>query len=169
MDVGRLGRWAGHRRRLRHGLDPLHRHVLRHGHRPDSRGRGRFLDGLLLAWIRPSPGDVPLVAEAATELILLPVQVWLWFVSRSVAFLPLVIAPSVVSVAVAALLGRRLPPGPGPGRSCGSRRGRNIAVAAQWRSIEVMHGKVSAFRWQEQHDSTLTEAALTNGARDGAW
>jgi hypothetical protein len=40
---------------------------------------------------------------------------------------------------------------------------------AQWWSIEVLHGEVSAFRWQEQHDSALTEAALTNGVRDGAW
>jgi hypothetical protein len=28
---------------------------------------------------------------------------------------------------------------------------------------------VSAFRWQEQHDSALIEAALTNGAVDGSW
>ncbi len=40
---------------------------------------------------------------------------------------------------------------------------------AEWWSIEVMHGGVSAFRWQEQHDSALIEAALTNGVRDGAW
>ena len=40
---------------------------------------------------------------------------------------------------------------------------------AQWWSIEVMHGGFSAFRWQEQHDSALIEAALTNGARDGTW
>lgn len=40
---------------------------------------------------------------------------------------------------------------------------------AQWWSIEVMHGASSAFRWQEQHDSALIEAALTNGARDGSW
>jgi len=71
------------------------------------------LDGLLLAWIRPSPCDAPLVAEAATELILLPLQIWLWFVIHSVSFLPLVVAPSVVTVGVAAALGRRLPPGAG--------------------------------------------------------
>ena len=40
---------------------------------------------------------------------------------------------------------------------------------AEWWSIEVMHGEVSAFRWQEQHDSALIEAALTNGATDGSW
>ncbi len=40
---------------------------------------------------------------------------------------------------------------------------------AEWWSIEVMHGQLSAFRWQEQHDSTLIEAALTNGATDGSW
>jgi len=32
-----------------------------------------------------------------------------------------------------------------------------------------MHGELSAFRWQEQHDSALIEAALTNGATDGSW
>ena len=40
---------------------------------------------------------------------------------------------------------------------------------AEWWSIEVLHGEFSAFRWQEQHDSVLIEAALTNGAVDGAW
>jgi hypothetical protein len=40
---------------------------------------------------------------------------------------------------------------------------------AEWWSIEVLHGEFSAFMWQEQHDSALIEAALTNGALDGAW
>jgi hypothetical protein len=40
---------------------------------------------------------------------------------------------------------------------------------AEWWSIEVLHGEFSAFRWQEQHDSVLIEAALTNGAVDGSW
>jgi hypothetical protein len=40
---------------------------------------------------------------------------------------------------------------------------------AEWWSIEVLHGETSAFRWQEQHDSALIEAALTNGALDGSW
>jgi hypothetical protein len=40
---------------------------------------------------------------------------------------------------------------------------------AEWWSIEVLHGEFSAYRWQEQHDSALIEAALTNGALDGAW
>jgi hypothetical protein len=40
---------------------------------------------------------------------------------------------------------------------------------AEWWSMEVLHGRVSAFRWQEQHDSALIEAALTNGVLDGAW
>jgi hypothetical protein len=40
---------------------------------------------------------------------------------------------------------------------------------AEWWSIEVMHSEVSAFRRQEQHDSALIEAALTNGATDGSW
>ena len=48
-------------------------------------------------------------------------------------------------------------------------RRRTILVMAQWWSIEVMHGGFSAFRWQEQHDSALIEAAVTNGARDGTW
>ena len=71
------------------------------------------LDGLLLAWIRPSPADTPLVAEGVTELVLLPFQIWLWFVMHSVWFMPMVLAPSAVSVGVAAMLGRRLPPGAG--------------------------------------------------------
>jgi hypothetical protein len=40
---------------------------------------------------------------------------------------------------------------------------------AEWWSIEVLHGEFSAFGWQEQHDSVLLEAALTNGAVDGSW
>jgi hypothetical protein len=40
---------------------------------------------------------------------------------------------------------------------------------AEWWSIEVLHGELSAYRWQEQHDSSLIEAALTNGAIDGSW
>jgi len=42
-------------------------------------------------------------------------------------------------------------------------------VMAEWWSIEVLHGEFSAFRWQEQHDDALIEAALTNGALDGSW
>ena len=40
---------------------------------------------------------------------------------------------------------------------------------AEWWSIEVLHGEFSAYLWQEQHDSALIEAALTNGALDGSW
>ncbi len=40
---------------------------------------------------------------------------------------------------------------------------------AEWWSIEVLHGEASAYRWQEEHDSALIEAALTNGAADGSW
>jgi hypothetical protein len=40
---------------------------------------------------------------------------------------------------------------------------------AEWWSIEVLHGKSSAFGWQRQYDSVLIEAALTNGALDGRW
>lgn len=46
---------------------------------------------------------------------------------------------------------------------------RTISAVAEWWSIEVLHGELSAFRWQEQHDSALIEAALTNGAVDGSW
>jgi len=46
---------------------------------------------------------------------------------------------------------------------------RTISTMAEWWSIEVLHGEFSAYRWQEQHDSALIEAALTNGAVDGAW
>ena len=56
-----------------------------------------------------------------------------------------------------------------PGGCCVRERGRTIAIVAEWWSIEVLHGEVSAFRWQEQHDSALIEAALTNGVCDGAW
>ena len=52
-------------------------------------------------------------------------------------------------------------------RNPGARR--TISTMAEWWSIEVLHGGFSAFRWQEQHDSALIEAALTNGAVDGAW
>ena len=55
------------------------------------------------------------------------------------------------------------------GVCCVRGRRRTIAVVAEWWSIEVLHGEVSAFRWQEQRDSALIEAALTNGVRDGAW
>ena len=55
------------------------------------------------------------------------------------------------------------------GVCCVRGRRRTIAIVAEWWSIEVLHGEVSAFRWQEQHDSALIEAALTNGVRDGAW
>jgi hypothetical protein len=40
---------------------------------------------------------------------------------------------------------------------------------AEWWSIEVLHGEVSAFLWQQAYDSELIEAALTNGAIDGTW
>jgi hypothetical protein len=40
---------------------------------------------------------------------------------------------------------------------------------AEWWSIEVLHGQVSAFGWQSAYDSMLIEAALTNSALDGQW
>jgi hypothetical protein len=57
----------------------------------------------------------------------------------------------------------------GPAGVAVRERRRTIAIVAEWWSIEVLHDEVSAFRWQEQHDSALIEAALTNGVRDGAW
>jgi hypothetical protein len=58
----------------------------------------------------------------------------------------------------------------GASRSGARSRGRRIVlIMAEWWSIEVLHGEFSAFRWQEQHDSALIEAALTNGAVDGSW
>jgi hypothetical protein len=57
----------------------------------------------------------------------------------------------------------------GPAGVAVRERGRTIAIVAEWWSIEVLNGEVSAFRWQEQHDSALIEAALTNGVCDGAW
>jgi hypothetical protein len=41
----------------------------------------------------------------------LPPQIWLWFVIHSAWFIPLVIVPTVAAISVAAMLGRRLPPG----------------------------------------------------------
>jgi len=40
---------------------------------------------------------------------------------------------------------------------------------AEWWSIEVLHGELSAFPWQTAYSSELIEAALTNGARDATW
>jgi hypothetical protein len=72
-----------------------------------------LLDGLLLALLRPAPAYAALAAAACTELILLPVQVWLWVAIHSVAYLPVVAAPTAASLGVAAWLGERLPPGAG--------------------------------------------------------
>lgn len=40
---------------------------------------------------------------------------------------------------------------------------------AEWWSIEVLHGELSAFQWLRAYDSDLIEAALTNGALDANW
>jgi hypothetical protein len=40
---------------------------------------------------------------------------------------------------------------------------------AEWWSIEVLHGDISAFQWQVAYESQLIEAALTNGALDSSW
>ena len=60
-------------------------------------------------------------------------------------------------------------PDPTPARGQDLLARRTMSLMAEWWSIEVLHGEFSAFRWQEQHDSALIEAALTNGAVDGAW
>jgi hypothetical protein len=72
-----------------------------------------LLDGLLLALLRPAPAHAPLAAAACTELILLPVQFWLWLAIGSAAYLAVVALPTAASVGVAAWLGGRLPPGAG--------------------------------------------------------
>lgn len=64
----------------------------------------------------------PIAAAAATELILLPAEIWLWSEIHSAAFLPAVVETSAVSVGVAAL-GRRLPPGAGSRTARASTRG----------------------------------------------
>jgi hypothetical protein len=50
-----------------------------------------------------------------------------------------------------------------------TRKRRNISIVAEWWSIEVLHGEFPAFRWREEHESELIEAALTNGAADASW
>ena len=40
---------------------------------------------------------------------------------------------------------------------------------AVWLTIEVQNGEVSAGSWQRAHGELLTEAAVTNGARDWKW
>src|SRR6266568_1166468 len=60
-------------------------------------------------------------------------------------------------------------PDPTPARGQDLLARRTMSLMAEWWSIEVLHGEFSAFLWQEQHDSALIEAALTNGAVDGAW
>ncbi len=70
----------------------------------------------------------------------------------------------MVSIAVAALLGVGCLPR--RGREAARRR-TTAAVAGAGRSRSGRRAAV--FRWQEQHDSALTEAALASGVRDGAW
>jgi len=72
-----------------------------------------LFDGLLLAWLRPARGHAPLAAALCTELILAPVQAWLWLLLHSSIALLVVGVPSAASVWVATELGRRLPPGGG--------------------------------------------------------
>lgn len=40
---------------------------------------------------------------------------------------------------------------------------------AEWWSIEVMHGTLSAARWRESYSESLLESAISNGAVDWAW
>lgn len=72
-----------------------------------------LFDGLLLAWLRPARGHAPLAAALCTELILAPVQAWLWLLLHAAVALSLVGVPSMAGLGVAAELGRRLPPGGG--------------------------------------------------------
>jgi hypothetical protein len=39
----------------------------------------------------------------------------------------------------------------------------------EWWSIEVLDGRYQAARWKDVHGNWLTEAAVTNGAKDWAW
>ena len=38
-----------------------------------------------------------------------------------------------------------------------------------WWSIEVRHGRFSAYRWRDSHSEALIEAALTHGAQQWHW
>jgi hypothetical protein len=40
---------------------------------------------------------------------------------------------------------------------------------AEWWSIEVLHGTLSAARWRESYSESLLESAISNGAVDWAW
>ncbi len=40
---------------------------------------------------------------------------------------------------------------------------------AEWWSIEVFHGELSADRWRDAYGSALTESAVTHGAADWEW
>jgi hypothetical protein len=49
---------------------------------------------------------------------------------------------------------------------------RNVSIMAEWWSIEVLGGESAGFsaqQWREQHESALTEAAVTNRAVDWSW
>lgn len=40
---------------------------------------------------------------------------------------------------------------------------------AEWWSIEVLHGEMSAHRWRDSYGSALIESAITHGAVDWQW
>ena len=89
---------------------------------------------MLLYWLRPAPRYTPLAAAACTEMILLPLQYWLWLAIHSIVYYaPLVLLPCAVSVGAAAAIGWWLPPGAGshsPARpTAGPRRGRSASEA----------------------------------------
>jgi len=73
--------------------------------------------GLLAAFVGPASGSARVTAAAATELVLLPAQIWLYAESRSDAsfyffyYQVFVIVPSALGICAAALFGGRLSPG----------------------------------------------------------
>jgi hypothetical protein len=44
-----------------------------------------------------------------------------------------------------------------------------VVAMAEWWSIEVFDGRVSAARWKDAYGSWLIESAISNGAVDWAW
>jgi hypothetical protein len=56
-----------------------------------------------------------------------------------------------------------------PCRWCGPGWWATLAGMAEWWSIEVLHGTVSAARWRDAYSESLLESAISNGAVDWAW
>src|ERR671936_645807 len=52
---------------------------------------------------------------------------------------------------------------------CRPGRWATLAGMAEWWSIEVLHGTLSAARWRDSYSESLLESAISNGAVDWAW